>query len=81
MSPEPGGLPQWIDRRHGKATCFVRKLLVNQGIRMPNTEIYNDKVVRQFLLAAAVWGIVGMSVGVLAAAQLAWPRSTSTSPG
>jgi len=40
---------------------------------MPNTEYYNDKVVRQFLLAAAVWGIVGMSVGVLAAAQLAWP--------
>ncbi|MCX7515026.1 cytochrome-c oxidase, cbb3-type subunit I [Frateuria hangzhouensis] len=40
---------------------------------MPNTEYYNDKVVRQFLLAAAVWGIIGMSVGVLAAAQLAWP--------
>ncbi|MEI7037488.1 cytochrome-c oxidase, cbb3-type subunit I [Fulvimonas yonginensis] len=40
---------------------------------MPNTEYYNDRVVRQFLLAAAVWGIVGMGVGVLAAAQLAWP--------
>ncbi|MGN2241969.1 cytochrome-c oxidase, cbb3-type subunit I [Frateuria sp. GZRR33] len=40
---------------------------------MPNTEYYNDRVVRQFLLAAAVWGIVGMAVGVLAAAQLAWP--------
>ena len=36
-------------------------------------EYYNDKVVRQFLLAAAVWGIIGMSVGVLAAAQLMWP--------
>jgi len=40
---------------------------------MPNTEYYNDKVVRQFLLAAAVWGIIGMSVGVYAAAELAWP--------
>ena len=40
---------------------------------MPNTEYYNDKVVRQFLLAAAVWGIVGMSVGVYAAAELMWP--------
>ncbi|TBR39639.1 MULTISPECIES: cytochrome-c oxidase, cbb3-type subunit I [Dyella] len=34
---------------------------------------YNDKVVRQFLAAAVFWGIVGMAVGVLAAAQLAWP--------
>ena len=29
--------------------------------------------VRLFLLAAAVWGIIGMFIGVLAAAQLAWP--------
>ncbi len=36
-------------------------------------ETYNDQVVRLFLLAAAVWGTVGMFVGVLAAAQLAWP--------
>jgi cytochrome c oxidase cbb3-type subunit 1 len=40
---------------------------------MPNTEYYNDKVVRQFLLAAAVWGIIGMSVGVYIAAELMWP--------
>jgi len=26
-----------------------------------------------FLMAAAIWGVVGMSIGVLAAAQLAWP--------
>jgi cytochrome c oxidase cbb3-type subunit 1 len=36
-------------------------------------ETYDDGVVRLFLLAAAVWGVVGMSIGVLAAAQLAWP--------
>ena len=36
-------------------------------------ETYNDEIVRMFLLAAAVWGIVGMSIGVFAAAQLAWP--------
>lgn len=40
---------------------------------MTPTETYNDRVVRLFLLAASVWGVVGMSVGVLAAAQLAWP--------
>ncbi|HEX7114562.1 MAG TPA: cytochrome-c oxidase, cbb3-type subunit I [Steroidobacter sp.] len=40
---------------------------------MPRTETYNDHVVRLFLLAAAVWGIVGMAIGVFAAAQLVWP--------
>src|SRR5207342_1796105 len=34
---------------------------------------YNDKVVLQFSIATVVWGIVGMSVGVLIAAQLYWP--------
>jgi len=37
------------------------------------TETYDDHVVRLFLLAATVWGIVGMGIGVLVAAQLAWP--------
>jgi cytochrome c oxidase cbb3-type subunit I/II len=31
---------------------------------------FNDKVVRQFLLATLIWGIVGMLVGVLIASQL-----------
>ena len=34
---------------------------------------YNDKVVRQFTVATILWGIVGMAVGALIAAQLAWP--------
>ena len=34
---------------------------------------YNDKVVRQFAIMTVVWGIVGMLVGVLIAAQLLWP--------
>ena len=34
---------------------------------------YNDKVVRQFALMTVVWGIVGMAVGALIAAQLIWP--------
>ena len=34
---------------------------------------YNYKVVRQFTVMTVVWGIVGMLVGVLIAAQLAWP--------
>ena len=34
---------------------------------------YHDKVIRQFSLATIVWGVVGMAVGLLLAAQLAWP--------
>jgi len=34
---------------------------------------YNYKVVRQFAIMTVIWGIVGMLVGVLIAAQLAWP--------
>ena len=34
---------------------------------------YNDKVVRQFVVATIVWGIVGMVVGILISAQLYWP--------
>ncbi len=36
-------------------------------------ETYNDKVVRQFAVMTLVWGIVGMLVGVIIAAQLYWP--------
>jgi len=36
--------------------------------------IYNDKVVRQFAIMTVVWGIVGFLVGVIIAAQLAWPE-------
>jgi cytochrome c oxidase cbb3-type subunit I len=40
---------------------------------MANATEYNDKVVRQFAVMTVVWGIVGMLVGVLIAAQLTWP--------
>ena len=40
---------------------------------MTNPETYNYKVVRQFSIMTIVWGLVGMLVGVLIAAQLAWP--------
>jgi cytochrome c oxidase cbb3-type subunit I len=36
--------------------------------------VYNDRVVTQFALAAVLWGVVGMLVGVIIAAQLAWPE-------
>jgi len=35
---------------------------------------YNNKVVKQFAIMTVVWGIVGMLVGVVIAAQLVWPE-------
>ncbi|RFA31249.1 cytochrome-c oxidase, cbb3-type subunit I [Alkalilimnicola ehrlichii] len=40
---------------------------------MSATTAYNEKVVRQFAVMTVVWGVVGMLVGVIIAAQLIWP--------
>lgn len=37
-----------------------------------NTAIYDDEIVKQFLWATVIWGVVGMLVGVIIALQLAW---------
>ena len=36
--------------------------------------VYNDTVVRQFAIMSVLWGVVGMLVGVIIAAQLTWPE-------
>jgi cytochrome c oxidase cbb3-type subunit 1 len=41
---------------------------------MQSQSTYNYTVVRQFAIMTVVWGIVGMLVGVLIAAQLIWPE-------
>ncbi|MEX2489594.1 MAG: cytochrome-c oxidase, cbb3-type subunit I [Pseudomonadales bacterium] len=41
---------------------------------------YNYKVVRQFAIMTVVWGIVGMLVGVVIAAQLVWPDLNTNLP-
>ncbi|MCG6965380.1 MAG: cytochrome-c oxidase, cbb3-type subunit I [Chromatiaceae bacterium] len=43
---------------------------------MESQTTYNYKVVRQFAIMTVVWGIVGMLVGVIIAAQLAFPELT-----
>jgi len=35
---------------------------------------YNYNIVRQFAIMTVVWGVVGMSIGVLIASQLVWPE-------
>jgi len=41
---------------------------------METQSTYNYKVVRQFAIMTVVWGIVGMLVGVVIAAQMVWPE-------
>ena len=43
---------------------------------MESQATYNYKVVRQFAVMTVIWGIVGMLVGVIVAAQLAFPTLT-----
>lgn len=37
------------------------------------TFVYDDAIVRKFVLATVIWGIVAMLVGVIIALQLAFP--------
>ena len=47
---------------------------------MDSETTYNYKVVRQFTVMTVVWGIVGMLVGVIIAAELVWPEMSMDLP-
>ena len=47
---------------------------------MDSQTTYNYKVVRQFTVMTVVWGIVGMLVGVIIAAELVWPELSMDLP-
>jgi cytochrome c oxidase cbb3-type subunit I len=47
---------------------------------MSDQSTYCDTVVRRFALMTVVWGIVGMTVGALIAAQLIWPALNFDTP-
>lgn len=58
---------------------IFRRLFFNLPEVLKETRMeatYNYKVVRQFAIMTVVWGIVGMLVGVIIAAQLIWPTLT-----
>src|SRR5215831_7941260 len=48
--------------------------------KMQTNGTYNYTVVRQFAVMTVVWGLVGMAVGVLIAAQLIWPELNFDTP-
>jgi cytochrome c oxidase cbb3-type subunit I/II len=39
---------------------------------------YDNRIVRAFSIATVIWGLVGMSAGLLAAVQLFWPEANLT---
>ncbi len=45
------------------------------------TGVYSSEVIRQFAVMSVVWGVVGMLVGVIIAAQLAFPELNLACPG
>jgi cytochrome c oxidase cbb3-type subunit 1 len=48
--------------------------MVFKGEPMAQAETYNYRVVQQFTVMTVVWGVIGMLVGVILAAQLLWPE-------
>jgi cbb3-type cytochrome oxidase subunit 1 len=39
------------------------------------TYSYDNAIVRSFIIATLVWGVIGMLVGVIVALQMAWPAA------
>jgi cytochrome c oxidase cbb3-type subunit 1 len=58
----------------GVAALAVMTLGVNAGRFRGKAVGYEDDVIKAGVIATMFWGVVGMLVGVLIAAQLAWPR-------
>jgi cytochrome c oxidase cbb3-type subunit I len=50
------------------------------SLHVATAESFNYKVVRQFAIMTVVWGIIGMLVGVVLAAQLIWPALNFDTP-
>jgi cytochrome c oxidase cbb3-type subunit 1 len=58
--------------KSGQGTTFRRA--EGEGVQQETT--YNYRIVRQFSIMTVVWGVVGMLVGVIIAAQLMFPDLT-----
>src|SRR6266545_2724704 len=74
----------WIKSGDRAAATMERQLsaarLTRRERSMPEQGTYNYTVVRQFTVMTVVWGLVGMLVGVLIAAQLIWPELNFDTP-
>jgi len=72
----PEGLPMTVQ----DAAVAAGPVSAGRGAEAAATGHYNDKIVHWFTVATVFWGIVGMAVGVLIAAQLYWPALNFDTP-
>ncbi|WP_374576942.1 cytochrome-c oxidase, cbb3-type subunit I [Phenylobacterium sp.] len=63
----------WIFIAAAVLALSAMTYLINAGGMRSPEDRYADGVVRAGVIATMVWAIVGMTAGVLAAAQLSWP--------
>ena len=64
---------QYAASTAGASASGGRHATLSYGTHTHAAPAYNDGVARQFALMTVVWGVVGMLVGVLIAAQLLFP--------
>src|SRR5512140_1941339 len=69
MSSDAMALPSATPQDRGRASAVSIE-----------TFAYDNHVVRAFAIATAIWGLVGTSVGLLAACQLFWPGLNLDTP-
>src|SRR5690606_36839306 len=62
-------------------------IVYSEGMRMAASgnpalaaESFNYDIVRKFTVMTVFWGVIGMAVGVLIAAQLIWPELNFNTP-
>jgi len=60
--------------------CSIKEVRP-MSVMSDTQSVYNYKIVRQFAVMTVIWGIVGMLVGVIVAAQLVWPELNFSLPG
>jgi cytochrome c oxidase cbb3-type subunit I len=74
LTPDPlFRLQGWIYTGAFVLACAAMTIGMTSGWFRPTPGRYEDGVIRAGVIATMLWGVVGMSVGVIIACQLTWP--------
>jgi cytochrome c oxidase cbb3-type subunit I len=60
--------------KHTPGSDIDEEFFMSVTTKTGHPAVYNDSVVRWFAIASVIYGVVGMLVGVIIAAQLTWPE-------
>jgi len=60
--------------QHTRGSDIDEEFFMSVTRKTGQPAVYNDSVVRWFAIASVIYGVVGMLVGVIIAAQLTWPE-------